>query len=627
MPESRSTRGRHSGGSRPGKIEDYGLIGDTHTAALVSRDGSIDWLCVPRFDSGSCFSRLLGDDGDGRWIISPVGDVTETSRRYVGDTLVLETEMTSKSGTVRVIDFMPPRAHHPRLVRIVEGVSGTVECRCELTVRFEYGAELPWVHRFEPDQMHGDEDKVAGTEFVSGPNALHLVSPVTLEGVDHSSRATFKIKEGQRVPFTLSWYHSYDDPPPAFDPEPALADTLAWWEEWVKDIDPVHGEWQPQAVRSLITLKALTYAPTGGIVAAPTTSLPEAIGGVRNWDYRYCWVRDATLTLDSLVEAGLLSEASEWIGWLLRAAAGAPDALQIMYGVAGERRLAEYEVDSLAGYENSRPVRVGNAASEQFQLDVYGELFDAVSRAARHRIPVDSEARSFLRAVVNFVYEHWQDPDDGIWEVRGPRRPFTHSRVMAWVAFDRAVKAVEEGVLDGPVKDWRSARDAVHAEVCSRGWNKSVGAFTQYYGADELDASVLMIPLVGFLPPTDHRVVSTVDVIADKLMVNGFISRYENKSGVDGLPGKEGAFLPCTFWLVDCLALIGRLDDARAVFERLLSLPNDLGLISEEYDTERRRLIGNYPQAFTHVGLVNTARNLASTLVRPPGQPGASSRS
>jgi GH15 family glucan-1,4-alpha-glucosidase len=584
-------------------IEDYGLIGDTHTCALVGRDGSIDWWCVPRFDSGSCFARLLGDDHDGRWLLAPVGEVTATSRRYVGPTLVLETEMTTETGTVRLIDFLPLRKHHVRMVRIVEGVSGRVECQCELVMRFDYGAQIPWVHK-----------RNGQTLALAGPDGLAFDSTVKLSGHNRQSQARFTVAEGQRVPFVLSWYRSHEHPPPSLDAEQSLADTLAWWETWCNGVAAVHGEWQPQVLRSLITLKSLTYAPTGGIVAAATTSLPEAIGGVRNWDYRYCWVRDATLTLEALVEAGLVDEASDWMRWLIRAAAGAPEQLQIMYGPAGERRLTEFEVDGLAGYEGSLPVRVGNAASEQFQLDVYGELMDTVDRARKHGTHERGAFWDLQRALMDFVEGHWCDPDDGIWEVRGPRRHFVHSKVMAWVAFDRAVRAVERDGLPGPVERWRACRDRVHAEVCEQGWNDKVGAFTQYYGSDELDASVLMIPLVGFLPATDSRVIATVEAVQRELLVDGFVQRYQNRSGVDGLPGTEGAFLPCTFWLADCLARMGRLDEARATFERLLGLANDLGLLSEEYDPARRRLVGNFPQAFTHVGLVNTARNLARAL-------------
>jgi GH15 family glucan-1,4-alpha-glucosidase len=421
------------------------------------------------------------------------------------------------------------------------------------------------------------------------------------------------------VSFVLGWHKSHLDPPDPLDTHRALGDTLAYWEEWCQGVDEVHGEWEEQALRSLITLKALTFAPTGGIVAAATTSLPEALGGVRNWDYRYCWVRDATLTLDALIEAGCREEAEAWMRWLVRAAAGAPDQLQIMYGAAGERRLTEIEIDWLPGYESSAPVRVGNAASGQFQLDVYGELMDAVDRARRHGIHAPDTVWDLQLALMDFVVAHWSEPDDGIWEVRGPRRPFTHSRVMAWVAFDRAVRAVERDGLAGPVETWRTLRDRVHAEVCEKGWNEKRGAFTQYYGCDELDASILMMPLVGFLPVSDPRVQRTIAAIQADLVVDGFVLRYQNGSGVDGLPGTEGAFLPCTFWLADCLALAGRLDEATAIFGRLVALSNDVGLLSEEYDAKAGRLVGNFPQAFTHVGLVNTARNLSAARAADAG--------
>jgi GH15 family glucan-1,4-alpha-glucosidase len=581
-------------------IEDYALIGDTQAAALVGRDGSLDWLCLPRFDSGSCFAKLVGDDDHGRWLIAPDGEVTATSRHYRGHTMVLDTDWTTAEGTVRVTDFMPPRHHHPRVVRIVTGIEGQVTMRTDLAVRFEYGQDVPWVRRTE-----------RGLHFIAGPNALCLDSPVELQGEHMRHQATFIVRAGEQVPMVLSWHLSHDDTPFFLDVDRSLDEAVTWWEQWCDGVEEVHGEWQDQVLRSLMTLKALTYAPTGGIVAAATTSLPEAIGGVRNWDYRYCWVRDATLTLDALIEAGCREEAEAWMGWLGRAAAGAPDQLQIMYGPAGERRLTEFEVDWLPGYEGSRPVRIGNAASGQFQLDVYGELMDAIDRARRHDIELNTVVWDLQCALMNFVTDHWCDPDDGIWEVRGPRQHFTHSRVMAWVAFDRAVGSVERYDLAGPVEAWRAARDAIHAEVCAQGWDEQRGAFMQYYGSDSLDASVLMIPLVGFLPADDPRVVSTVEAIQRELMVDGFVLRYQNRSGVDGLPGTEGAFLPCTFWLADCLALMGRTEEATTIFKRLVALTNDVGLLSEEYDPVAKRMVGNFPQAFTHVGLINTARNLA----------------
>jgi GH15 family glucan-1,4-alpha-glucosidase len=589
-------------------LEDYALIGDTQTAALVGRDGSIDWLCVPRFDSGSCFAKLIGDDDHGRWLIAPEGELVATSRRYRGRSMVLETDMTTAEGTVRVTDFMPPRHHHPRVVRIVTGLDGEVQMRSELVIRFEYGEDVPWVRHID-----------RGLRAVAGPNALCLDSDVAFHGRKLRSEASFTVVAGQSVPMGLSWHLSHDEEPFLLDTDRALDETLAWWEEWCDRVEEVHGEWQDVVLRSLMTLKALTYAPTGGIIAAPTTSLPEDIGGVRNWDYRYCWVRDATLTLDALIEAGYRDEAEAWMRWLGRAAAGAPEQLQIMYGAAGERRLTEFEVGWLPGYEGSSPVRIGNAASGQFQLDVYGELMDAIDRARGHELNVAPVVWMVQLALMRFVEQHWDDPDDGIWEMRGPRQHFTHSKVMAWVAFDRAVRSVDRYDLKGPVERWRTAREAVHADVCAKAWDDRRQAFTQYYGSDSLDASVLMIPLVGFLPAHDPRVVSTVEAIQRGLMVDGFVQRYHNSTGVDGLPGSEGAFLPCTFWLADCLAMMGRVEEATAIFRRLVALTNDVGLISEEYDSGRKRLVGNFPQAFSHVGLINTARNLAAAQVL--GQP------
>ena len=492
--------------------------------------------------------------------------------------------------------------------------------RSELVIRFEYGQDIPWVRRTE-----------RGLHAIAGPNALCLDSPIVFEGIHLHSQSRFTVGAGEQVPFVLSWHPSHEQIPIALDVDRALTDAVAWWQSWCDGIEDVHGEWQELVLRSLMTLKALTYAPTGGIVAAATTSLPEDVGGVRNWDYRYCWLRDATLTLDALIEAGCREEAAAWLRWLVRASAGTPEQLQIVYGPAGERHLTECEVDWLPGYEASRPVRVGNAAAGQFQLDVYGELMDALDRARAQGIspspPVTGSP--FPRgvvwqvqlAVMDFVEHHWADPDDGIWEVRGPRQHFTHSRVMAWVAFDRAIRAVERYGPRGPIERWRAARDAVHAEVCAKAWDDKRKAFTQYYGSEGLDASVLMIPLVGFLPADDPRVVSTVEAIQRELMVDGFVLRYRNSSGVDGLPGTEGAFLPCTFWLADCLAQMGRVDEATTIFKRLVGLANDVGLLSEEYDPRRGCLIGNFPQAFTHVGLINTARHLAAAQQQPAARP------
>ncbi len=578
------------------------MIGDTETAALVGRDGSIDWLCLPRFDSGSCFAKLLGENRNGRWQVTADQPVTSHVRSYRSRSMVLETGITTGTGVVQVIDFMPPRHHHPRVVRIVRGVEGEVQIRTELVMRFEYGKDVPWVRRTD-----------RGLLAVAGPNALILDSPIELDGIEMRHEGKFEVHAGDEVAFALAWYRSHEEPPFVLDSARALDETMKFWGDWCAQVLTVHGEWADLALRSLVTLKGLTYGPTGGIVAAATTSLPESLGGERNWDYRYCWVRDATFTLEALIEAGLREEAESWLAWLGRVAAGDPDQLQIMYGPAGERRLTEMELDWLPGYEGSSPVRIGNAASGQFQLDVYGELMDAIDRARSHGIAVHEVIWRIQVAIMGFLVDHWSDPDDGIWEVRGPRRPFTHSKVMAWVAFDRAVRGVEVHGLEGPVDKWRVIRDAIHAEVCEKGWNADVGSFTQFYGADALDASLLMMPIVGFLPADDERVVRTVDTIQEHLMEDGFVLRYENESGVDGLPGSEGRFLPCTLWLIGCLRMMGRLDEATAIFQRVAALVNDVGLMTVEYDPVGRRLLGNFPQAFTHVGIVNASRGLTAS--------------
>jgi GH15 family glucan-1,4-alpha-glucosidase len=586
----------------PERIEDYALLGDLHTAALVGRGGSVDWLCFPRFDSASCFGALLGGRDAGHWRLAPVGAGPATERRYRADTLVLESEWQTDSGRVRVIDFMPPRGVAPDIVRIVEGLEGRVEMHTDLVIRFGYGDVVPWVRRT------GDDTLLA----VAGPDALCIRTPVELRGEDMAHSARFTVGEGDRVPFVATWYPSAQSPPRRVDPERALADTETYWRRWM---DGCHydGEW-PEAVRtSLLVLKALTYAPTGGIVAAPTTSLPELLGGGRNWDYRYCWVRDATFTLAALMNAGYADEAKRWRDWLLRAAAGDVSRLQILYGVAGERRIAEYELPWLDGYAGSRPVRVGNAAHEQFQLDVYGELVDTLHMAREHGLDEDDHAWALQEAVMEFLEGAWQHPDDGIWEVRGERRHFTHSKVLAWVAFDRAVDMVDRFGVEGPADRWRAAREAIHDEVCQEAFDRKQNAFVQSYGSKALDASALLIPLVGFLPPDDPRVVGTIDAIQKHLLRDGLVLRYATaeRNGVDGLSGGEGAFLPCSFWLADALHLSGRTDEARALFERLLGLRSDLGLLAEEYDPDAGRQLGNFPQAFTHVGLVNTAFNLS----------------
>jgi GH15 family glucan-1,4-alpha-glucosidase len=581
------------------RIEQYALIGDTETAALVADDGSIDWLCLPRFDSGACFAALLGDETNGYWRIAPAAGGRATRRRYRPDTLVLETEFDTPEGTVRIVDCMPIRDRSIDLVRLVEGVSGRVPMTMEFVVRFDYGAVVPWVR-----SVNG------AIRMIAGPHGLRLVTPVHLTGRDLRHTGEFVVEEGDQVPFVLTGYPSYQEPPPQIDPVKAVQRTTSFWTRWSKR-STVTGEWRDAIQRSVITLKALTYAPTGGIVAAPTTSLPEQPGGVRNWDYRYCWLRDATFTIYSLMTAGYTEEAVAFRDWLLRAVAGDPANLQIMYGAAGERRLDEYEVDWLSGYEGSMPVRVGNAASRQLQLDVYGEVLDSLHQTRHMGVVEDPNAWALQLAILDFLEGEWRQPDDGIWEVRGGRQDFTHSKVMAWVAFDRAVNAVEEFGLEGPVDRWRSARDEVRREVLERGFDADRNTFTQYYGSGSLDAATLMIPLVGFLPATDPRVVGTLEAIERELMVDGFVQRYHSEDSVDGLPPGEGVFLPCSFWMADTLYLVGRVDEARAQFERLLALSNDVGLLAEEYDPTAGRMLGNFPQAFTHVSLVNTACNLS----------------
>jgi GH15 family glucan-1,4-alpha-glucosidase len=589
-------------------IEDYALIGDTHTAALVGRDGSIDWLCLPRFDSGACFAALLGDESHGRWRLAPAGDLRRTARRYRGDTLVLETEFETDDGVVRVVDCMPHRHRYADLVRLVEGVSGRVPMRMQLVMRFDYGSIVPWVRRV------GD-----AVLAVAGPDALSLRADVPVRGEDRTTVADFAVAAGERVAFSLTWHPSTDPPPEPVDVGAMIDETERWWREWAgRGTASTTGRWGEAVTRSLITLKALTFEPTWGIVAAATTSLPEALGGVRNWDYRYCWVRDATFTLYSLMVAGYSEEAVAWRDWLLRAVAGDPADLQIMYGAAGERRLTELELDWLPGYEGSRPVRIGNAASGQFQLDVYGEIMDALHQARRSGLEANEAAWSLQRALLEFLESAWRQPDEGIWEVRGPRRHFTHSKVMAWLALDRSVQAVERFGEDGPVGRWRTLRDEIHQEVCREGFDPERQTFTQYYGSRELDAALLMVPLVGFLPADDPRVRGTAAAVERELFQDGFVMRYSQPdtgpSGgnpVDGLPAGEGAFLACSFWLADNLALFGRRQDATDLFERLLDLRNDVGLLAEQYDPAARRLVGNFPQAFSHVGLINTAHNLS----------------
>ncbi|GLY91669.1 glycoside hydrolase family 15 protein [Actinoallomurus iriomotensis] len=582
-------------------IEDYALIGDLFSCALVGLDGSIDWLCLPRLDSPACFAGLLGDPGNGRWQIAPVAGGKATRRRYRGDTLILETEWETPEGTVRVVDFMPERGEAADVVRIIEGVSGRVPMRLDLRIRFDYGRAIPWMRRIG--------DHLAG---IAGPDSVWLRSPVELEGRDFAHRATFVVCEGDSLPFVFTWHPSHLPAPRDVDPYEALAGTERFWTEWAAQCT-YSGPYRDAVVRSLATLKALTYEPTGGIVAAATTSLPEAVGGVRNWDYRFCWLRDATMTLEALLRSGYRDEAKAWRSWLMRAVAGSAEDLQIMYGVAGERRLEEYELDWLAGYENSRPVRVGNSAAKQLQLDVYGEVADSLFLALNSGIQQERHAWSLQSSMMGFVERHWSDPDEGLWEVRGPRRHFVHSKVMTWVAVDRAVRMVENFDRRGPVERWRALRDEIHREVCAKGFDAERGTFTQSYGSRELDAALLLIPRVGFLPPNDPRVIGTVEAVQRELTSDGFVQRYatgDDEHGVDGLPGREGAFLACSFWLAGALQQIGRAKEARDLFERLLDLRNDVGLLAEEYDPRLKRQVGNFPQAFSHVPLVLTAYDL-----------------
>ena len=588
-----------------GRIEDYAIVGDMQSVALISTDGSVDWLCLPRFDSEACFAALLGTGHHGQWRIAPGTGAARATRRYAGDTLILETDWETPDGAVRVTDFMPPRENDepPVLVRIVTGVRGTVDMNVTLRVRFGYGSIVPWLTQIKD-----------GIRASAGPDAIWLRTPVPMTGRDLAHIATFSVAEGESVPFVLTYLPSHKEEPAHLDAFQSLDQTRRFWSGWVSRCT-YQGDYRDAVIRSLITLKALTYQPTGGIVAAGTTSLPEDIGGVRNWDYRYCWLRDATITLEALLRTGYTEEAKAWRLWLGRAIAGNPRDLQIMYGVAGERRLDEWEADWLPGYENSAPVRIGNAAAGQLQLDVYGEVIDALQLSCRVGLHDDQHTWSLQRSLLKFLEEHWAEADEGLWEVRGPRRHFVHSKVMAWVAFDRAASYAEQaGKTDLAVR-WRVTRDEIKREVCEKGYNAERGAFTQYYGATELDASVLLISDVGFLDADDPRIVSTMKVLQRDLVQDGYLRRYElpagGTSGVDGLPGSEGAFLACSFWLANALELSGRHEEAVELFERLLALRNDVGLLSEEYDPRYGRLVGNMPQAFSHVPLVQTALNLS----------------
>ncbi len=583
----------------PLPIEQYALIGDCHTAALVGSDGSIDWLCVPCFDGGACFAALLGEPKHGRWRIGPSGEVVGVRRSYRNDTLILDTEFETPEGRVRLTDFMPASRTRFDVVRIIEGVSGQVALSFELIVRFDYGSIVPWVSRI------GDVLLIT-----AGPDTLELTGSIPVEGKDMKTVAEFTVRAGERQWFSLNYRQSHLDTLPRIDAFGELEETDERWHQW-SGRSNIKSRWRDAVVRSLITLKALQYAPSGGIVAAPTTSLPEQLGSVRNWDYRFCWLRDATFALNALLLAGYIREATLWREWLLRAVAGSPEDLQILYSITGVRRLDEYEIPWLPGYEGSRPVRVGNAASKQFQLDVYGEVMDTLHLARVSGLDPEPAAWSLQLALIEFLESHWQRPDDGIWEVRGPQRHFTHSKVMAWVAFDRMIKDAERDGLEAPLDRWRAVRAAIHAEVCEKGFDAKRGAFVQSYGSNQLDASLLLIPQVGFLPPDDARVLRTISAIERDLMVDGFVLRYSTDTNVDALPPGEGAFLACSFWLADCYALTGRRKEGEALFERLLALRNDLGLLSEEYDPRAKRMLGNFPQALTHMALVNTARLLS----------------
>jgi GH15 family glucan-1,4-alpha-glucosidase len=607
--------GRFSTGMR---IEDYALIGDCETAALVSRDGSIDWLCWPRFDSGACFAALLGGPEHGRWRLGPATSETvrQVRRRYRGDTMILETEFETDTGVAVVIDFMPVDGERSDVVRIVEGRRGTVALSTELVMRFDYGSVVPWVSRMDDGRLR----------MIAGPDMVTLATDIPTHGEHLTTIGDFTIAADERHWFALTWSPSHLPPTGSVDALQALERTQRFWDGWAGRCR-YEGRSRAAVMRSLLTLKALTYGPTGGIVAAPTTSLPEQIGGTRNWDYRFCWLRDATLSLLALMDAGYVEEAGAWRDWLLRAAAGSPSQVQIMYGLAGERMLREWEVPWLPGYEGSAPVRIGNAAAAQLQLDVYGEVMDALYQAHLAGLAESRDAWALQVALATHVGTIWTSPDHGIWEVRGPVQHFTYSKVMAWVAIDRAVKSVEHFGLEGPVDEWRTLRQRIHDDVCANAWNPALGSFVQAYGSTLLDASLLMLPLVGFLPADDPRIRGTIACIEQHLMVDGFVLRYDSGTTADGLPPGEGAFLACSFWLADCLAITGRGAEADALFDRLVSLANDVGLLSEEYDPRARRLTGNFPQAFSHVALVSSAFNRSSAAGHAPAeQRGASAR-
>ncbi len=582
-------------------LEDYGLIGDLESAALVGRNGSMDWLCLPRFDSASCFAALLGDERHGRWLLAPAGDVLSTSRRYRPGTLVLETDFETAQGAVRVIDFMPRRGlGAPRVMRIVEGLRGRVPMRMELALRPDYGSIRPWAERSSD-----------GAIATAGPDAFRISTPLALQVADGTVRAEFAAIEGARERLTLTWHLSYADTPPVEDADSALARTEAWWREWSGRCR-YEGPFREHVLTSLIALKAMTSESTGAVIAAPTTSLPEELGGVRNWDYRYCWLRDSVLALEALLDLGYTEESVAFRDFLLRVGTGDPRAIQIMYGIGGERRLTEFELPDLPGYEGSKPVRIGNAASEQFQLDVYGEVAAVMFIGTERLGRIEPRLWPRWRTVIEYVETIWRRPDDGIWEARGPQRHYTYSKVMAWVVFDRAVRVAERFGLEAPIDRWKQTRDEIHAEVCERGYDAERRTFTQYYGSKELDASVLNIPLVGFLPGTDERVTGTIDAVWRELGRDGFVSRYSTAETDDGLAGDEGQFLACSFWLVNALARNGRVEDARTLFARLVGLSNDLGLLAEEYDVGHRRQVGNFPQAFSHLTLILAAQAISA---------------
>jgi GH15 family glucan-1,4-alpha-glucosidase len=580
-------------------IEQYALIGDCHTAALIGSNGSVDWLCFPRFDSAACFAALLGGPEHGRWLLAPSAEVQAVSRRYRDGSMILETEFQTARGRVRIIDWMPMSDQRWDMVRVVEGLSGTVDMSLELVARFDYGSIVPWVRRID-----------GALVMTAGPDTLELRSSVETRGENMKTVGEFSVAAGQRESFILHYRPSHLAMLPPIDPEQSLTETETYWRDWSKRCI-YQGRWHEAVLRSLLTLKALTYRPTGGIVAAPTTSLPEEVGGVRNWDYRFCWLRDATFTLNALLLTGYIEEATEWRDWLLRAIAGSPDDLQILYSVTGARRLDEVELPWLPGYENSAPVRIGNAAAKQFQLDVCGEVMDTLHLARVVHIEASEHAWRVQIALLEFLAAHWSRPDEGLWEIRGAPRHFTHSKVMAWVAFDRAIKDAESDALEGPIATWREIRDTIHAEVCEKGFDVKANTFVQSYASDHVDASLLLIPQVGFLPADDSRVLGTIAAIEGRLLVDGLVLRYSTHTNVDALPPGEGAFLPCSFWLADAYTLTGRRAEAEALFERLLAMGNEVGLFAEEYDPRARRMLGNFPQALTHMALVNSARLLS----------------